>query len=156
MPEGAHPLPPEKGWKGEDFVDIDGQNWPLDVAAKWLDFPESDLRDLVRILELESAGVIRMSSFSRQGRQPRAYPADKLVMIVEAIRDLREIIAALRFICQVHASPDVCFFSFDAQPAEVGIIGFPPSTVTATLVSACSRVLRANVKIVCLHGLPDE
>jgi hypothetical protein len=91
MPEGAHPLPLSgKGWSGKkNFVDLDGENWPLAQAAQLLEIPEKDLRDLVRIAGLEPSGVIRMSSYSRQGRQPRAYPADKLIMIGEFITDLK-------------------------------------------------------------------
>lgn len=104
MPEGAHPLPAweeeflneqarRKGWKGEKFVPNDGTNWPLDVAASVLGIPEKDLRDLVRITGLQPVGVIRMASFRRQGRQPRAYDASKLCLIIDAVRDLREVIS---------------------------------------------------------------
>lgn len=90
MPEGAHPL----GWGSEPVVEPDGENWSLEFAAKMLDMPEKDLRDLVRILGLPSAGVIRMAEFRRQGRHPRAYPADKLALIAETVRDLSEDLAA--------------------------------------------------------------
>ena len=63
MPEGSHPMPvlaERKGWQSLPFVDLDGQNWPLSVAAKVLDVPEDDLRHLVRITGLEPAGVMRM------------------------------------------------------------------------------------------------
>lgn len=92
MPEGAHPLPSlKKGWSdGEKgFVDLDGENWPLAQAAQLLEIPEKDLRDLVRITGLQPSGVIRMSSFKRQGRQPRAYPADKLIMLGEFLAELK-------------------------------------------------------------------
>lgn len=85
--EEGEPLP--KGWTGIGFVNIDGMNWPLSVAAKLLDIPEKDLRDLVRITGLQPAGEIRMSAYSRQGRQPRAYPATKLIKLCEVIADLR-------------------------------------------------------------------
>jgi hypothetical protein len=123
MPEGMHPLPPEAcrcghgtamhecrdrgtgcgwcgcgavsgGWASLPFVDIDGKNWPLDFAAKMLDIPLKDLQDLVRISGLPPAGVIRMSDFSRKGRQPRAYPADKLILLTEEIRELRDRLTA--------------------------------------------------------------
>jgi hypothetical protein len=60
-----------------------------------LDLPEQDLRDLVRIIEsirgeTLASGTIRMNAFSRQGRQPRAYPAAKLIAICEDIRRLAE------------------------------------------------------------------
>ena len=46
----------------------------LDFAAKMLEIPLKDLTDLVRIVKLEPAGVIRMASYHRrQGRQPRAF-----------------------------------------------------------------------------------
>jgi hypothetical protein len=89
VPDSAHPLPPLKGgWESLPFVDIDGQNWPLEFASKMLDIPVRDLQDLVRITGLQPAGTIRMASFSRKGRQPRAYPAEKLITIAEAIREL--------------------------------------------------------------------
>jgi hypothetical protein len=77
------------------FVPLDGLNWPVSIAATVLDMPEQDLRDLIRIVEnirggSISSGVIRMSSFSRQGRQPRAYPAEKLTDIAEGIRKIAE------------------------------------------------------------------
>jgi hypothetical protein len=115
MPEGAHPLPPEpqvdhlpprswdwaddlprgRGWSGIPFVDVDGQNWPLEFAAKVLEIPLKDLTDLVRIVSLQPAGVIRMASYRRQGRQPRAFEASKLIHLTEGIRRLSEELAAL-------------------------------------------------------------
>lgn len=77
------------GWQGIGFVNNDGMNWPLSVAAKLLEIDEKDLRDMVRISGLQPAGEIRMSSYSRQGRQPRAYPATKLIKLAEVITDLR-------------------------------------------------------------------
>lgn len=78
------------GWASLPFVDIDGKNWPLDFAAKMLDIPLKDLQDLVRISGLQPAGVIRMAEFRRKGRQPRAYSAEKLIMLTEEIRELRD------------------------------------------------------------------
>lgn len=88
-----------KGWHGQPFVALDGQNWPLKTAAGLLDLPEQDLRDLVRVVEnlrgeALSAGVIRISGFARQGRQPKAYPARVLIALTEGIRDLAERIAS--------------------------------------------------------------
>jgi hypothetical protein len=112
LPEGAHVLPdlkgegggtgfasgatPEesRGWEGKPFVSFDGKDWPLGFAAEMLGFPEEDLRDLVRILGVPPSGVIRMASYRRQGRQPRAYPAGVLIRMTEAIRALREDLAA--------------------------------------------------------------
>lgn len=88
MPEGAHPMP-TLGWEGLPFVELDGKSWPLDFAAKMLDIPLRDLQDLVRITGLRPEGTIRMAAFSRQGRQPRAYDAEKLIKITETIRELR-------------------------------------------------------------------
>ena len=99
-----HPLPPFRpdkslqpkgGWHGSPFVPADGQHWPLKTAAELLGIPEQDIRDLVRIVEnirgeSIASGVIRMNSFSRQGRQPRAYPAGKLIAICEGVRGLAE------------------------------------------------------------------
>jgi hypothetical protein len=114
MPEGAHPLPPYnpdleligymeqgqddlprgRGWAGIPFVEIDGVNWPLDFAAKMLDIPLKDLSDLVRITGLKPAGVIRMAAYRRQGRQPRAFEAARLIHLTEGIRRLSEELAA--------------------------------------------------------------
>lgn len=78
------------GWKGGPFVELDGTNWSVGFAAGLLDIPEKDLRDLIRITGLQPVGVIRMSGYSRQGRQPRAYPAAKLIAISEAITALKD------------------------------------------------------------------
>lgn len=113
MPEGAHPLPPPPqieweaivpleggGWKGAELVENDGENWPLDFAAKLLQMPEKDLRDLIRIVNnlhpgtLEPAGTIKMASFRRQGRHPRAYPGSKLVRLVESLSDVCETLSS--------------------------------------------------------------
>jgi hypothetical protein len=75
-------------------VEIDGVNWPLEFAAKMLDIPVRDLTDLVRIVKLQPAGVIRFAEFRRRGRQPRAYPAEKLIKAAEAVRNLSEELAA--------------------------------------------------------------
>jgi hypothetical protein len=77
-------------WGSLPFLDLDGQHWPLSFAADLLDVPEEDLRDLVRILGIEPSGTMRMSDFRRQGRQPRCYPADRLILVTERIRSLRE------------------------------------------------------------------
>lgn len=99
MPEGAHPLEDDllsrgRGWAGIPFVEIDGVNWPLEFAAKMLDIPARDLADLVRILGLQPAGTIRMASYRRQGRQPRAFEAAKLIRITEVIAKLSEELAS--------------------------------------------------------------
>jgi hypothetical protein len=86
-----HPLPPlphvkedgRKGWEGLPFVPLDGQNWSLEFAAKILGCSKEFLADRVRHLNIPPAGVIRMSEFSRKGRQPRAYPAVTLIAICE-------------------------------------------------------------------------
>jgi hypothetical protein len=100
MPEGAHPLeddllPRGRGWAGIPFVEIDGVNWPLEFAARMLDIPVRDLADLVRITGLAPAGVIKIASYRRQGRQPRAFEAAKLIHLTEGIRKLSEELTAL-------------------------------------------------------------
>lgn len=77
-----------KGWTGAPPVELDGKNWPLDMAAKVIGVPEKDLRDLVRILGLPPAGTIKTATFSRSGRNPRAYSGSKLIKICEAMRKL--------------------------------------------------------------------
>lgn len=127
MPEGAHPLPPYnpdpelitymehyddlprgRGWAGIPFVEIDGVNWPLDFAAKMLDIPVRDLADLVRIVNLQPAGTIKMASYRRQGRQPRAFGAAKLIRITEVIAKLSEELAALFFLNRLTAFDIAC------------------------------------------------
>jgi hypothetical protein len=66
------------------------------AANEMLDIPEKDLRDLIRILNnaepgaVEAAGVIRMNAYSRQGRQPQAYPSRKLIFALDGIRKLAQ------------------------------------------------------------------
>lgn len=79
-----------RGWKGKAPVPVDGNTWPLDFAAKILGASEKDLRDLVRILELVPAGTMKMSSYRRSGRNPRAYDASLLVNMWQGIQDLRD------------------------------------------------------------------
>ena len=71
-------------------MDPDGQNWPLSFAAQMLDIPQRKLEKLVRDAEIQPAGVIRMASFRRQGRAPRAYPASELIKISEAYQPKRK------------------------------------------------------------------
>lgn len=100
MPIGNYrhpPLPPpepepekKKGWAGLPFVRLDGENWTVPFAAKMLHLPEADVRDLIRITGLEPSGTMKMASYARQGRQPRAYPAARLIQVAEAVRKLKE------------------------------------------------------------------
>jgi hypothetical protein len=85
VPEGSHAL----GWEGLPPVPADGTAWPLEVAAKLTGLTERDLRDLVRIVDLQPVGTIRMAQFRRQGRNPRAYDASKLLTVCETVRKLR-------------------------------------------------------------------
>lgn len=80
----------DKGWQGLPEVSADGQDWPLDFAAKLLGMPERDLRDLVRIMGLPPTGTIKTAQFRRSGRNPRAYDASKLIKISEAMRKVAE------------------------------------------------------------------
>lgn len=90
------PLEGRGGWRGADLVDNDGENWPLEFAARMMNMPEKDLRDLIRIVNtmhpgaLEPTGTIRMASFRRQGRHPRAYPGSKLIRLAEGLAELCE------------------------------------------------------------------
>jgi len=96
LPEGAHPLPEDdtlprgKGWIGIPAVELDGKNWTLDFASKYLEIPEPLLREAVKYTGLSPAGTLNMRAFRSQGRTPRAYPAGKLIMIMEALTTLRE------------------------------------------------------------------
>jgi hypothetical protein len=89
MPEGAHPLPPVKGWAGLDMVELDGKAWPLDFAAKHLGVSEEYLRVAVKEIGLQPVGTIRTAAFRRSGRQPRAYRARSLIVITEKLEELR-------------------------------------------------------------------
>lgn len=88
------------GWHGAPLVDNDGENWPLEFAARMLHMPEKDLRDLIRIVNnmhegtLDPTGTIKMASFRRQGRHPRAYPGSKLVRLVESLAEICESLAS--------------------------------------------------------------
>lgn len=81
---------PARGWKGKMPVALDGNSWPLDFAAKMLGCSEKDLRDLVRITGLEPTGTMKMASYRRSGRNPRAYDGSKLVLMWQAVNDLAE------------------------------------------------------------------
>lgn len=97
LPDGAIPDDDDgitcnchpKGWKGKPAVALDGDNWPVDFAAELLGWSEKDLRDQIRILELEPAGTLKMASFRRSGRNPRAYDASKLVELCHGIQELK-------------------------------------------------------------------
>ena len=78
------------GWRHLPPADFSGQSWTLDFAAKVLDIPERDLRDIVRITALQPCGVMNMRTFSTSGRTPRAYAATELIRITEAVLMLRE------------------------------------------------------------------
>jgi hypothetical protein len=69
------------GWGGLPPVELDGENWPLDFAARILGVPERDLRDLVRITGLEPAGTLQMAEFRRSGRAKRVYNGAVLVRL---------------------------------------------------------------------------
>ena len=111
MPEGAHPLPefddtetcdvcgrevipgimPTKGWSGLPMLDLDdGKAWPLSFAAKYLEVSEEYLRVTIKELGIEPSGVIPASAFRRSGRQPRAYNARTLVIITDALENIRQ------------------------------------------------------------------
>lgn len=92
----SHPLPDDdilprgKGWAGIEKVELDGRNWTIPFAGKYLDIPEELLRQVVKYTELQPSGTLNMRSFRSQGRTPRAYPAGKLIMISEALATLKE------------------------------------------------------------------
>ena len=93
MPEGMHPLdelPRGKGWVGIGKVDLDGKNWTLDFASKYLDVPEALLRVAVKYTSLSPAGTLNMREYRSQGRTPRAYPAGKLIIIAEGLEAIRD------------------------------------------------------------------
>ena len=69
---------------------VDGKNWPLDFAAKTLGCSERDLRDLVRIVDLQPSGTMPMAEFRRSGRNPRVYDAAKLVQLHQSVEKLAE------------------------------------------------------------------
>lgn len=77
-----------KGWQGKPEVALDGDNWPVDFAAKMLGCSEKDLRDLIRVTGLPPTGTLKMTSYRRSGRNPRAYDASKLIKLWHGIQDL--------------------------------------------------------------------
>ena len=94
-----HPLPDDdilprgRGWAGVDKVEIDGRNWTLEFASKYLEVPESLLREVIKYTGLQPAGTLNMRPFRSQGRTPRAYPAGKLITIAGALEALKEDLA---------------------------------------------------------------
>jgi hypothetical protein len=87
MPEGAHPL---GGWKGAPPVELDGLNWTLDFASKFLEIPEALLRETIKYTGLPPSGTLNMRGFRSQGRTPRAYNARDLIIISEDLASLKE------------------------------------------------------------------
>jgi hypothetical protein len=91
-----HPLPQDdilprgRGWAGIESVELDGNNWTLPFAAKYLQIPEGLLREAVKYTELAPAGTINMREYRSQGRTPRAYPAKTLIDIAETLLSLRD------------------------------------------------------------------
>jgi hypothetical protein len=86
-PRAPHP---KRGWGHAPEVPVDGTNWPLPFAAKTLDIPERDLRDLIRVVGLPPAGTMKMASYRRSGRNPRVYEASKLIKLVLEVQRLAE------------------------------------------------------------------
>jgi hypothetical protein len=84
----SRPCGPRKGWKGISEVPADGRNWPLDFAARTLGLPEKDLRDLVRIMDVQPSGTMPMAEFRRSGRNPRVYDAAALVRLYDWVQKL--------------------------------------------------------------------
>jgi hypothetical protein len=80
----------KSGWNGMKKVPVDGKNWPLGFAAKTLGISERDLRDLVRIVDLQPSGTMPMAEFRRSGRNPRVYDASKLVTLYQTVIGLSE------------------------------------------------------------------
>jgi hypothetical protein len=78
------------GWEGLPRVELDGDNWPLDVAATILDMTERDLRDLVRLSGLKPVGTMTMAQFRRSGRTPRVYDGSRLALLCDEMRQIRE------------------------------------------------------------------
>lgn len=89
-------MTPVKGWAGAPPVPVDGDNWPVEFAAKTLGISEKDLRDLIRITGLEPAGTMKMASFKRSGRNPRVYDAAKLIMLYNAMRELSAALSGIQ------------------------------------------------------------
>jgi hypothetical protein len=81
---------PSRGWAGKLPVALDGDNWPVDFAAKMLGCSEKDLRDLIRIVGLQPTGTMRMASYRRSGRNPRAYSGSKLVELWQSVMEIAD------------------------------------------------------------------
>lgn len=81
------------GWASLPFVELDGRHLTIAAAALLFGLPEEDLRVLVKVAGIAPSGVLRTSPYARQGRQPQAYPKDKLIAVNEALIALREAVA---------------------------------------------------------------
>lgn len=78
-----------KGWVGLPPVELTGDCWPLDFAARHMGVSERDLRDVVRVTGLPPAGVMKTASYRRSGRNPRVYEAARLLELWDAVGDLK-------------------------------------------------------------------
>jgi hypothetical protein len=81
-----------KGWAGLAEQPLDGDNWTVEVAAKWLGLPARDIRDLIRVTGLEPTGTAKMAAYRRSGRQPRVYDAKALIQMYETVYELRQVL----------------------------------------------------------------
>ena len=71
-------------------MELDGANWTLAFASKYLEIPEELLREAVKYAGLSPSGVMNMRPYRSQGRTPRAYSAKSLIGIAETLMSLRE------------------------------------------------------------------
>jgi hypothetical protein len=69
---------------------MDGANWTLPFAAKYLDIPESLLREVIKYTQLPPSGTLNLREYRSQGRAARAYPAGKLITIAEGLEKVKD------------------------------------------------------------------
>lgn len=77
----------KRGWStiGLVLVDEHERIWTVAEAAQLLDEPESDIRWIIRRLEIPPVGMQKQTGPDRRGRQPRAYRAIDLIQAFDAL-----------------------------------------------------------------------
>lgn len=77
----------KRGWStiGLILVDEHERIWTVAEAAQLLDETESDLRWLIRRLEIPPVGMQKKTGQDKRGRQPRAYRAIDLIRACDAL-----------------------------------------------------------------------
>lgn len=80
----------ERGWSssGLPTVGDDETLWTVSDAAKLLGPPqlsEAQVRQLIRMIDIQPVGKRRVTPFGRSGRHARVYPAEALIKAYDAL-----------------------------------------------------------------------